>query len=112
MSVTGFNRRRREMAAQRAAEEAARLKVEQEAAEEAARLEAQRQEQEAVAKLKEQEQTQEATEELLKKSETPEVTLLDDMPYPELRALAKERGIEGYYNMNTKELREALKEGE
>lgn len=36
---------------------------------------------------------------------------LDEMTYQELRALAKERGIEGYYNMNTEELREALKEG-
>lgn len=47
-------------------------------------------------------------------TETPEVTvtLLDDMTYPELRALAKEHGIEDYYRMNTEELREALKEDE
>jgi hypothetical protein len=37
--------------------------------------------------------------------------VLDDMPYQELRALAKEREIEGYHKMNTEELREALKEG-
>ena len=37
---------------------------------------------------------------------------LDDMPYQELRAIAKGQGIEGYHKMNTEELREALKEGE
>lgn len=76
MSVTGFNQRRRELAAQQAAEEAARLKTEQE------------------------------TEEL---GTTP--SDLEEMSYAELRAIAKERGIEGYYQMNTEELREALKEG-
>lgn len=63
MSVTGFNRRRE---AQKAAEEAARLK----------------------------EQSQ---------------VYLDEMTYQELRALAKERKIEGYSKMNTEELRAALK---
>lgn len=37
---------------------------------------------------------------------------LDEMSYPELRALAKEHKIEGYYNMNTEELRAVLKAGE
>ncbi len=37
---------------------------------------------------------------------------LDEMTYQELRALAKEQGIEGYHKMNTEELRAALKEGE
>lgn len=64
MSVTGFNQRRRELAAQQAAEEL---------------------------------------------ENTPGG--LEDMPYQELRAIAKERKIEGYRKMNTEELREALKEG-
>lgn len=67
MSITGFNRRRRELAAQQEADE-------QNLAEE------------------------------LKPGD------LDDMPYPELRALAKERKIEEYYKMNAEELREALTE--
>lgn len=50
------------------------------------------------------------------KLETTEIQVpekvLDDMPYQELRALAKEQKIDGYYNMNTEELREALKEGD
>ena len=37
---------------------------------------------------------------------------LDEMTYKNLRALAKERGIEDYYKMDTEELREALKVGE
>ncbi len=69
MSVTGFNQRRRELAAQQAAEEAARA------------------------------------------AESVQTKTLDDMTYNELRALAKERKIEGYHKMNTEELREALKEG-
>lgn len=84
MSVTGFNRRRRELAAQQEAEEAARLEA----------------------------QKQETDEQNLAEELETTPGDLDDMPYPELRALAKERGIEGYYNMNTEELREALKEGE
>lgn len=51
---------------------------------------------------------QQAAEEVVKKKT---IKHLDDMPYQELRALAKEREIEGYHKMNTEELREALKEG-
>ena len=69
MSVTGFNQRRRELAAQQEA-----VKAEQEL------------------------------------GTTP--SDLEEMSYAELRALAKERKIEGYIKMNTEELREALKEGE
>ena len=50
-----------------------------------------------------------AAEETVK---TKTIKHLDDMPYQELRALAKEQGIEGYHKMNTEELRAALKEGE
>lgn len=63
MSVTGFNRRRREFEAQ------------------AAKIEA----------------------EIL-----PEEKPVEEMTYQELRALAKERKIEGFHQMNTEELREAL----
>lgn len=63
-----------------------RLQTQKEAAEEAAKLE--------------------TTE-----NQEPEKTL-GDMTYSELRALAKERRIEGYHKMNTEELREALKEGD
>lgn len=85
MGLAGFNRMRR-------------LKTQQ-ATEEAARLEAQKQE-------------QEKAEEEAAKTETPvPENNLDDMPYQELRAIAKEREIEGYHKMNTEELREALKEG-
>jgi hypothetical protein len=83
MSVTGFNRRRRELAAQQEAEEAAKLEA----------------------------QKQEADEQNLAEELETAPGDLDDMPYPELRALAKEREIEGYHKMNTEELREALKEG-
>jgi hypothetical protein len=72
VDVTGFNRRRRELATQQAAKEAAKAKTQPEL----------------------------------------EAKSLDEMTYQELRALAKEKGIEGYYQMNTEELREALREGE
>lgn len=89
MSVTGFNQRRRELAAQRVAEEAARL-------------EAAQQEQQAA----EVEAPHEAIEEIQETAKS-----LEDMPYRELRAIAKEQGIEDYYKMDTEELRAALKEG-
>lgn len=59
------------------------------------RREAQKKAAEEAARLKEQSQVD-----------------LDEMTYQELRALAKEREIEGYHKMNTEELREALKEGD
>lgn len=70
MSVTGFNKRRRELVAMKAAEEAAKAK------------------------------------ELVKP--------LEEMTYQELRMMAKDKGVEDYYKMNTEELREALsvKEGD
>lgn len=55
---------------------------------------------------------QQAAEEAAKLETIKPEKTLDDMPYPELRALAKERRIEGYHKMNTEELREALKEGD
>lgn len=58
------------------------------------RREAQKKAAEKAARLKEQSQVD-----------------LDEMTYQELRAIAKEREIEGYHKMNTEELREALKEG-
>lgn len=48
-------------------------------------------------------QAQQAAEEAAK------VKNLDEMTYQELRALAKDRGIEGYHKLNTEELRKALK---
>lgn len=69
VDVTGFNRRRRELATQQAAEEAAKVKT------------------------------------------PPEDKNLDEMTYQELRALAKDRGIEGYHKLNTEELRKVLKCG-
>ena len=66
MSVTGFNQRRRELAAQQA------------------------QEAEALSA----------------------VQTLDDMAYSELRALAKEKGINGYRSKRKEELLEVLREGD
>jgi len=90
MSVTGFNKRRRELAAQQAAEEAARIEAAQE----------------------EQQATEVEAPPALEETQEPAVKNLEDMTYQELRALAKERQVGYYYNMNTEELREALKAGE
>ena len=68
MSVTGFNQRRRELAAQQA-QEAEALSAES-------------------------------------------VQTLDDMTYNELRALAKEKGINGYGSKKKEELLEVLREGD
>ncbi len=70
MSVTGFNQRRRELAAQQA------------------------QEAEALS------------------AESVQTKTLDDITYNELRALAKEKGIDGYGSMKKEELLEILGEGD
>ena len=56
-------------------------------------------------------QAQQAAEEAAKVKTPPEDKNLDEMTYQELRALAKDRGIEGYHKLNTEELREVLKGG-
>jgi len=55
------------------------------------RREAQKKAAEKAARLKEQSQVD-----------------LDEMTYQELRMIAKDKGVEDYYKMNTEELREAL----
>lgn len=40
-----------------------------------------------------------------------ETKALEDMTYNELKALAKENGIQGYHKMKKQELLEVLKEG-
>ena len=49
--------------------------------------------------------------EAVKQEATNEAKTLEDMTYNELKALAKEKDIQGYHKMKKQELIEALKEG-
>ena len=49
--------------------------------------------------------------EAVKQESTNESKTLEDMTYNELKALAKEKGIQGYHKMKKQELLKALQEG-
>lgn len=49
--------------------------------------------------------------EAVKQEATNETKTLEDLTYDELKALAKEKGIQGYHKMKKQELIEVLQEG-
>lgn len=49
--------------------------------------------------------------EAVKQEATNETKALEDLTYNELKALAKEKGIQGYHKMKKQELLKALQEG-
>ena len=54
---------------------------------------------------------EQAKREAVKQEATNETKVLEDLTYNELKALAKEKGIQGCHKMKKQELLEALKEG-
>lgn len=54
---------------------------------------------------------EQAKREAIKQEATNETKALKDLTYNELKALAKEKGIQGYDKMKKQELLKALKEG-
>ncbi len=54
---------------------------------------------------------EQAKREAVKQEAANETKALEDLTYDELKALAKEKGIQGYHKMKKQELLKALKEG-
>lgn len=108
MSITGFNRRRRELAAKQAeAEEKARRE-----AEARAKAEAEAKAAEEAAKAAEQTANEQPQlEKALAEGEPGEPIDLEELTVKELQGIAQDYGIEGYSRMKKAELIAALEGG-